>query len=259
VIPSLLVLLMAAATPAQSDESMYSQCVAIIKKDPANAAEQASQWLTHGGGFFARQCLGQAYAAQKRWQPAAIAFEQAAREADSQHDPRSADFWAQSGNAWLAADDGAKARAAFDAALALSTLAAELRGEVYLDRARAGVALNDLKGARIDLDKGLALVRSDPFAWYISAALAMRGADLPRAQKDIAKAVELAPDDADVLLLAGNVAGAVGDGDGARTFYERAVKAEPGTEAAKSAAAALAANAVAPPAAATPTPPPAQP
>jgi tetratricopeptide (TPR) repeat protein len=244
VIPILFALAAAAAgpSPAQSDESMYGQCVAIIKKDPANAADQASQWLTRGGGLFARQCQGQAFAAQKRWQPAAVAFEQAAREAERMQDGRRADFWAQSGNAWLAADNGAKARAAFDAALAITTLSPELRGEVYLDRARAGVALDDLKGARADLDQGLALVPSDPFAWYISAALAMREAALPRAQKDIAKAVELAPDDADVLLLAGNVAGAAGDDEGARTFYGRAIKAEPGSDAAKSAEAALAAN-----------------
>ena len=241
----LLALAVAAAgpTPDQSDQALYAQCIAIVKKDPAQAADQAGQWLTHGGGIFARQCLGQAYAAQQRWQPAAVAFEQAAREAEQRQDPRRADFWVQSGNAWLAADDGAKARAAFDAALSGSALSPELRGEVYVDRARAGVALDDAAGARADLDRGLALVPADPFAWYLSAALAFRQEDLARAQKDSAKAVELAPDDADVLLLAGNVAGASGDSDGARVFFTRAVKAAPDSPAAKSAQAALAANA----------------
>ena len=243
-------------TPDQSDEALYAQYIGIVKKDPARAAEQAGQWLTRGGGLFARQCLGQAYAAQQRWQPAAVAFEQAAREAEQRQDPRRADFWVQSGNAWLAAGDGIKARAAFDAALTGAALSPELRGEVYVDRARAGVALNDPAAARSDLDQGLALVPSDPFAWYLSAALALRQEDLARAQKDSAKAVELAPDDADVLLLAGNVAGASGDGDAARALFARAVAAAPDSPAGKSAQAALAANASAAAVPADPAPTP---
>ena len=49
-------------------------------------------------------------------------------------------FWVQSGNAWLAADEGTRAVQAFDAALATPSLANEHRGEIHLDRARALVA-----------------------------------------------------------------------------------------------------------------------
>ena len=56
---------------------------------------------------------------------------------------------------------------------------------------------------------------------------------------DIGKAVELAPDDADVLLQAGTIAGTAGDAAGARSFYERAIKAAPSSDAAKAAEAAL--------------------
>jgi tetratricopeptide (TPR) repeat protein len=246
-IPILLALAAAQATPP-SDEARFQSCTALIKTAPEKAVEAASEWRIAGGGAFARQCLGLAYAAMERWAPAATAFEQAARDAEKAKDASAADFWVQSGNGWLAAGDGLKARQAFDAALATTALTPELRGEVYLDRGRAGVQLGDLAGARADIDKGLTLVPSDPFGWYLSSALALREERLPRAKEDVARAISLAPDDGDVLLHAGNVAGASGDTQGAIAFYTKAVKAAPNSAAGKAAQAALAANAATAPA-----------
>ena len=123
----------------------------------------------------------------------------------------------------------------------------QVEGEVHLDRARASVAAGDVAGARTDLDKGLALVPADPFAWYLSAALARRQNDMGRAKTDIDKAVTLAPDDAAVLLEAGNIFGLTGEAEAARTFYQRAVRADASSVAGREAAAALAANGGPPP------------
>ena len=235
--PLILALALQAAATAGD-----TQCAALLKADPAKAVERIGEWRLRGGGLPARQCLGLAYVALERWAPAATAFEQAALEAETAKDSRRADYWVQSGNAWLAANEAAKARKAFDSALATTLLTAELRGEVHLDRARAAVALGEIAAARNDIDKGLELVPSDPFAWYLSAALAQREANLPRAKANIGKAVELAPDDADVLLLAGTIAGRSGEVDAARGFYNRAAKAAPASEAGKAALAALAAD-----------------
>jgi Tfp pilus assembly protein PilF len=106
--------------------------------------------------------------------------------------------------------------------------------------------MGDAAAARADIDKGLALVPADPFGWYLSAALARRQGDLVRARKDIAKAVELAPAEASILLEAGNVAGLAGDIDAAKAHFARAAAAAPGSDAARSAQAALAANHEAP-------------
>ena len=163
-------------------------------------------------------------------------------EAEAAKDPGAADFWTQSGNSWLAAGDHAKARKAFDAALAIPSLAAELRGEVHLDRARAAVAAGDLLSARADIDQGLKLVPADPFAWYLSSALALREERVSRAKEDIAKAVSLAPDDADILLQAGTVAGVTGEVVAAQSFYQRAARLAPNSPAGKAAQTALAAN-----------------
>jgi tetratricopeptide (TPR) repeat protein len=237
----LFALALAAASSSQAAPD-FERCAALAKQTPNQAVELAEQWRLRGGGAKSRQCLGLAYAGLDRWAPAATAFEQAANEAEKTREPGASDLWAQAGNAWIAANDAAKARVALDRALTDPALPPELRGEVHFDRGRALVALGDLVGARADLDQGLALVPGDPFGWYLSAALAQREDKLPRARADIDKAVGLAPDDGDVLLLAGNIAGLAGDLEAARGFYTRAARAAPGTPAGKAASSALAAN-----------------
>ena len=245
------ILLAAAAAQAVSagDAARFQSCTALVRSQPESGVASANDWLMKGGGILARQCLGLGYSALERWAPAATAFEQAAREAETKQDLRAADFWVQSGNAWLAGGDAAKAKSAFDAALATTALTPELRGEIHLDRGRASVQLGDVAGARKDIDEGLRLVPADPFAWYLSSALAMKENNLARAKEHSAKAVSLAPDDVNVLLHAGNVAGVTGDLDGARAFYTKVVSVAPGSPAGKAAQAALAANPPAAPAA----------
>ena len=227
----------AASTP---DAARGQSCAALVASAPEKAVADASDWQVKGGGLSARQCLGLAYSALGRWAPAATAFEAGAREAETRRDPRLADFWVKAGNAWLADNQPARARTAFDAALATASLTTAMRGEVHLDRGRAGVALGDLPRARADIDRGLELVPADPFAWFLSSALAMREKNLTRAQNDIAKAMQLAPDDADVLLQAGTVAGVSGEVEAAKVFYARAAKAAPNSEAGRAAQQALA-------------------
>jgi tetratricopeptide (TPR) repeat protein len=235
----MLLALAAAQAAPQGDEAALRHCTSLVRSKPDQALSHAEEWRMKGGGIQARQCLGLAYVALERWQSAASVFEQAARDAAAGKDPRRSDLWVQSGNAWLAADVGEKARKAFDAALAEGQLSPELRGEVHLDRARAGVSMADLGGARADIDKGLELVPADPMAWYLSAALALREGNMARANSDIARAVQLAPDDPGVLLQAGTIVGTNGDIAAARAYYARAAKAGPDTDAGRSAKAAL--------------------
>ena len=243
-----------AEAQSHSDEALYRDCVSVVRSDAERGLALANDWRMRGGGVLARQCLGLAYTALERWAPAAVAFEQAAREAETAQDPRRADFWVQSGNSWLAGGEPAKAVAAFDAALATTALTPELRGETHIDRARAGVALGNLAAARADLDRALELVPADPFGWLLSAALALREQDIPRARKDIAKAIELAPDDPDILLQAGTVAGTAGDMDTARAYYERVVALAPESAAGEAARTALGSGEAKEPSAASSTP-----
>ena len=177
-------------------------CAALVKREPARAVDTANRWTLEGGGIDARLCLAQAYIANERWAAAAAAFTQGADDAIRAGDGRATHLRVQAGNAWLAADDAAKAISAFDGALVLAAMSDPLRGETLIDRARAHVAAGDLKAARVDLDAGVALVPTDPFGWYASASLAAREGDFARARADIARAAGLAPDDAGIKSLA---------------------------------------------------------
>jgi tetratricopeptide (TPR) repeat protein len=233
----------AARVPAPADspaEARYRACTAQVRTDAEAAVATANVWREQGGGLSARQCLGLALVALERWAPAATAFEQAARDAEAANDPRRADFWVQAGNAWVAAGEGPRALAAFDAALLTPSLTDQLRGEVHLDRARAQVALGNSAAARTEIDRALQLVPADPFAWYLSAALAKREHDVARAGADIARARQLAPDNPDILLLAGTLAGLAGNMEEAERLYRQVAAAAPDSDAGRQALASLA-------------------
>lgn len=219
------------APPADAGaEARYRSCTEQVRGNAEAAIETANAWRGEGGGLHARQCLGLALVALERWEPAATAFEQAAREAEAAQDPRRADFWVQSGNAWVAAGQPQRALLAFDAALLTPSLTDALRGEVHLDRGRAMVAMGNGAAARTEIDRALQLVPADPFAWYLSAALARRDSNLARAATDIARARELAPDNPDILLLAGTLAGLGGNMEEAERLYRRVVELAPDSE-----------------------------
>ncbi|MFZ2997849.1 tetratricopeptide repeat protein [Sphingobium sp.] len=197
----------------------------------------AQKWRIDGGGFYARHCMGFAFARAERWGPAIIAFEQAAEEAERGGEmAQSARLWAQAGNAALASGDAAKARNEFDAALARGLPDGMEKGEVHLDRARALVALGDLPAARDSLDIALTQAPRDPLGWLLSATLARRSGEMPLAQAHIARAVQLSPDDASVALEEGNIAVLTAHEDIARAAWGRAVKLSPQSPAGKAAA-----------------------
>ncbi len=231
----MIALLLLAAEPAR-----FEACVALAESDPVRAIDDASTWRLAGGGVLARQCEGLAYVTQKRWAPAAVAFEAAAREAETKADGRAATLWVQAGNAALAGNDPAKATAYFDGALARGQLTGDALGEAHLDRSRARAALADLKGARTDLDLATKNAPADPLGWLLSATLARKMNDLPRAQADISEAAKRSPDDASVALEAGNIAILSGHEDAARTAWAVAVRLSPDSASAKAASESLA-------------------
>jgi tetratricopeptide (TPR) repeat protein len=243
-------------SPLSPNEQRYDACASLATSDPKAAEAEADRFRIAGGGAKARQCQGMAYAQEARWGDAATAFEAAAHDADATRDPLAARYWAQAGNAWLAAGDPVKAQTALTTAITAGTLDAFGRGEALLDRARAQVAAGRLVSARGDIDAAQEAAPKDPLAWLLSATLARRMNDLPRAQTDIAQTLKLAPDDASVQLEAGNIAALSGDANGARTAWQTAVKLAPGTAIADNARAALA-QFDTPAAAATPAPAPA--
>lgn len=234
-----MILLLLAAVLQTPDQARFDACVELAQTDPAAARAEATRWRIAGGAWFARQCAGLAYARETDWRSAAAEFEAAAREAETAKDAHVAQYRAQAGNAWLAAGDAAKARDALDAALAAGTLTGLDRGEAQLDHARALVATGDLEAARTDIDLALTTAGDDPLAWLLSATLARRMNDAPRATKDIGEALRRAADDASVQLEAGNIAASGGDEAGARKAWGEAARLAPNADAGRNAVVAL--------------------
>ena len=141
---------------------------------------------------------------------------------------------------WIAAGENGKAAFALDKALGMKGLMAEQRGEALLDRARAAEALGDLKVARNRLDLAMETVSQDPFAWFFSAALAIREGDSVKAQSSINRALALAPAEPLILFEAGHVAQFTGDEAKARDYWSKAAAADPNSDIGKAAKQAIA-------------------
>ena len=223
------------AGPLATHADRYERCVDLARTDPAAARAEALRWRASGGAA-ARGCAGLAFAAEKNWAAAAAEFEAAA---DLAKDARTATFRAEAGNAWLAAGAPDKARADLNAALDAGTLTGLALGEAQLDRARALVAANDPEAARDDIDRALVNAGDDPLAWLLSATLARRMDNLPRARADIAQALRRAADDASVQLEAGNIAALGHDEAAAREAWAQAARIQPNGPAGRSAVVAL--------------------
>jgi tetratricopeptide (TPR) repeat protein len=234
-----ILFLAAALTDISGDPARIAACQKLIASDPQAAVDQATAWVERDKSVPSRQCLGLAFVGLERWAPAEAALAQAAAQAEADRDGRSLSLWSQAANAALAGEQPAKAREDLDHVLAAPGVPPTLGGEAWIDRARADVALNELAQARIDMDKGLALVPQDPFAWYLSASLARRQNDLARAQKDIAVALKAASDDPAVQLEAGNIFAAAGQPDAAHAAWTRAAQLAPDTLEGRAAKAAL--------------------
>ena len=157
---------------------------------------------------------------------AAAAFEQAAN-AQTSDEAEKARLLAAAGNMWIAANQAGKAALALDKALTGTGLQAEQRGEALLDRARAAEAQNDLKTARSKVTEAARTLSEDPFLWYFSAALAIRENDAVTAKAAIGKALTLEPNSPTILFEAGHVHHFAGDEAAARSYWSRAVSADP--------------------------------
>ncbi|MDM7957789.1 tetratricopeptide repeat protein [Blastomonas sp.] len=218
-----------------NDEARFDACMDLATDDPATGIVAANEWLMTGGGYFARHCIGYAYAKDGRWSAAADSFVAAARDAERAHDSRAANLWTQAGNAALASGDAVRALGHFDAALAQGVSHGLLLGELHLDRARALVISGQPDEAEVAFAEAHRLVPEDPLAWLLSATLARRQGKLERAQGDIDIAARLAPRDPEVALEAGNIAASAGKYDIARRNWNQAIDIRPDGPVAKTA------------------------
>jgi tetratricopeptide (TPR) repeat protein len=242
-----LPLFLQTATPAAAqplptlNEVQFAECLELARKDAPSGFTEASLWVQQGGGYLARACQGFALATDFKFDEASSVLADAAKGAQEKGDPRAARFWAQAGNSAIAAGRPEIALDALNNALALTTLNNRERADSEIDRARALVALD----MNADAEKSLATARQlspeNATAWLLSATLARRLSKLPDALSYIQTAAPLSPLDPAVALEAGNIAITAGDEAAARKQWEQVVAIAPSSRQANSAQAQLAA------------------
>ena len=239
---ALMLLAQAAPAPAPADPQRYRACAAVAEADSAKGVAAADAWAKDGGGFLADRCKGLALATGGQWAQAAAIFEFSATAAQSARHSVAYPAWAQAGNAWLAAGQPTRAKAALDNAIDPGFLRNLQLGQAHIDRARAFVGMGELPSARADLDIAVREAPEDPLGWLLSATLARRMGDLERARDDIVEAAERDGDNPAVQLEVGNIAAGLGEDVGARGAWARVIELAPESPQAASAKAALAAN-----------------
>ena len=241
----LLPLLLLAAAPlaaAPDDAARYRQCLDLVASSPAKAVDFATAWRADGGGVPARHCLALADGATGDFAAAAAELAAAARAAETAHDSHAADLWGQAGNAALLAKDDARAIADFTSGIAVAGSEPIRLAALLTDRARAAVEANRTTDAKADLTRAASLDPSTAEIWLLLATLDRRLNDLPAAERAILEAARREPADPDIALEAGNIAGAEGRLDLARTEWKKVVASAPGSDAAAAAAKSLALN-----------------
>lgn len=239
----LLIGMPATAAPRSADDAArYRQCLDLARSDADKAIGFATTWRGNGGGVPARHCLALAYGTKGDFAQAATTLTGAAQAAEAERDTHAADLWGQAGNAALMAKQTPMAIAAFGSGIAVAGSEPVRLAALLTDRARALVEVNRTTEARADLTRATVLDPSSSGSWLLLATLDRRLGDLPAAERSILEASKREPADPDIALEAGNIAGAQGRVDLARTQWQKVVDGAPGTEAAAAAAKSLALN-----------------
>lgn len=231
-----------AASPAQQPDSpkpdRLAACIAKAARDPQAALADARNWVSEGRddgqNVRANQCLGLILSNAGDFDGALAAFAQGVAGVPKQQEVAAVPLMAMAGNAALAGGKADVALGWFDRAVAVKDYADNAAlGAIQIDRSRALVALGRLAEAGGALDEAHRLAPEDAEGWLLSATLARRNGDLPRAQRDIEIAAQYAPRDAGIGLEAGVIAVLDGRDDAARKSWESVLATDPDGDAGK--------------------------
>jgi tetratricopeptide (TPR) repeat protein len=223
--------------PASADDAaQYQKCLDAARKAPGDALKTAEDWRLSGGGFPADHCAAVALFQLGRYPEAALRFEELAGAMMQRGPDMRAGALQQAGQAWILANDPAKATLDFGAAMTFTPADPDL----FIDRARAEAETHDWKAAIADLDQALKLSpgRADALVYRASAWRQL--GNLDQARSDVAAALAAAPDDAAGLLERGIIRRLDGDAAGAGDDWRKIVKDAPDSPEANAAKANLA-------------------
>lgn len=216
------------AFAADEDAAHYARCMDLASRDGAIALGDATTWSKAGGGAPAEHCAARALATLKRYGESATRLDALARAPTTPAGMRS-EIYAQAGNTWLLAGNGARAAASLRAGLTLSGGDADL----FADLGRADAMQRNWKDAVLDLNAAVNLRRD-------AGLLVLRGSayralrNYRAALADLNAALAMKPGNAEALMERGLLRRDLGDVGGARTDLAAAQKS--GTPSARRAA-----------------------
>ena len=225
-----LVAAAALATPAAAQQAgsedmnlLHDRCIAYVRQHPQEGLDKAKIWREQGGGFWADHCVATALFVLRDFAGAGKRFEALATAMMAMPASQRAVTLDQAGQAWLDANEFARAKADFDAAIALNGEDPDL----LIDRAEAYAAMQKYWEAIDDLNRCVELApkRAEPYIYRASAYRSVDALDL--AFEDVERGLALAPDSALGLLERGNLRRLKGDTAGARKDWQRVAKLEP--------------------------------
>jgi tetratricopeptide (TPR) repeat protein len=171
-----------------------------------------------GGGAPAAHCAASALLGLKRYGEAAARLDALARAATTPSGMRP-EIFAQAGNAWLLAGNGAKAATSLRAALTLSAGDADL----FADLGRADAMQRNWKDAVLDLNAAINL-RRDSSLLVLRASAYRALKDYRAALSDLNAALAISPGNADAVMERGLLRRDLGDVGGARKDFGTVAK-----------------------------------
>lgn len=218
------------SAPPATDRLPTSLCRADDDADFAAIAQEAERRASAETGdarIAAIYCLAMAQVELEAWTAAADNFARA--RALLGGDPAlQARIGAQRGHALNGAGEAAAAIEALSIALDDAATAgdAALAGIIAADRAIMQVASGDMTGAEATLAQARQTASQAMRIWLLSATLARRNGELVQAQDYIAQGERRGTPDAAFDLEAGVIAALQGQGEAARTRFQRVIEAE---------------------------------
>lgn len=202
------------------------------RNNPKSALKTARTWREAGGGFPAEHCAAIALIGLKRYADAARRLEALAGAMMTESADLRGGALDQAGQAWLLADKPARAKAAFDGALAFEPHNAAF----MIDHSEAVAAAGHYWEAIDDLNRAITIEPDnvDALMFRASAYRHVGGADaLALAQADIDHALKLKPDSVPALLEQGNIRRLRNNAAGAKADWERVIALAPQSNAAQ--------------------------
>ncbi len=220
-----------APTAAESPEGgeRYRACMRLALSQPEAGRQAAAEWRLGGGGNAARHCAAAALQALGRYDEAAERLERLARDMGNATPEIVVVIWRQAGQAWSQAGEGARARAAFDAAVALKPEDARLR----VERGLAMALAEQYDDAIVDFSAALVAEPDNVEARVFRASAYLRKGRPEPAAIDLDRALARAPDHPDALLERGLLRYARGDDAGARDDWLQVLDVAPDSAAAQ--------------------------